>query len=218
MAIVPNINISSPNAVPTNEIGSEPFYNGEGCSTGHFSCTDLLSEVVSQSEMTAQGICAANFILQEWGIYYTPHASPYYETDWLRVIPYNLVRNPDSEWYIACQDLEALLVVFGNQYSNAQDRYDMCGNSICRCAASIDKAKWLGLFNWAEIAVQMQSSANDIDSCIVESFEDANIEINQQMEDMLNDAEGLGLTPNTMLAIVAGVTALSIGVILKYVN
>jgi hypothetical protein len=218
MAIVPNINTSSPNAVPTHTIASEPEYNGEGCSASNFQCAALWSENWSTQEINVNGICAANFILKEWGIYYTPDASQYYESDWVRTIPENLVRNPDSEWYIACQDLEGLLTVFGIQYSNAQDRYDMCGDAICRCAATIDKIKWKQLFDWAETAVQMQSSVNDIDTCIVESFEDANTQLTQAQIDALNNEEGFGLTNNTMLAIVGGLTLVSIGAILKYVK
>jgi len=216
MAIVPNINTSSPNAQPTSVAYSEPEYDGQGCASGTFSCLDTQSQQVSQTFMYGQGLCAANYILKEWGIYYYPDQGQYYNSDFVRTIPFNLVRNPDSEWYIACQDLEGLLVVFGNQYSNAQDRYDMSSGSSALCAAYMDKIKWKVLFDWAETAVQMQSSVNDIDSCIVESFEDANIDINQQMQDMLNNEEGLGLTPNTMLAIVGGLTLVSVGAILKF--
>ena len=85
------INPNSPNARPTSVGGSEPEWNGQGCSGGNFSCMDTQSWVVPTHIMNGQGICAANYILKEWGIYYYPDEGQYYNTDFLRGIPTYLV-------------------------------------------------------------------------------------------------------------------------------
>ena len=162
----------------------------------------------------------ANIILQDWGIFYSPKSGSL--EDVVKTIPYTKVRNPNSDWHIECADLEAILVVAGNSYSNAQDRLDSCsgGNmgQECVCNSEIDKMKWKTIFDWAEICVQYKSSENGVDSCIVEAFQDANIELTQAQKDAINDEEGFGLTNNTTLAILGGVTLVSIGLILKYVK
>jgi len=221
MPLQVNINQNSPNAVPTNfdDNGDANYLLGSNnnCWAQQSNSADGSCGGGCQSNY---GILQANRILEEWGIHYTPSASPNYEDDWLRSIPFNLVRNPESEWNIHCDDLQSILVVSGNMYSNAQDRYDMCGgfDVFCKCNANIDRRKWKAIFDWAEIAVQYKSSENDIDSCIVEQFQDANLQITQSMEDMLEEKEGLGLKPETLLAIVAGATLTTIGLILKFVK
>ena len=225
MSLEVNINQNSANAVPTifNDNGDAQYMlaSNNNC---HSEATSGADGNCANSCQMAYATLQANRILEEWGIHYTPDASQYYEDDWLRSIPFNLVRNPSSEWHITCQDLEGILSVSATKYSNAQDRLDGCPQTsgyeglFCDCNANIDKEKWRLIFNWAEEAVQYQSSTNDIDTCIVEAFEDSNLEITQQIEDMLNDKEGMGLTSNTLMAIVGGATLITIGLILKFVK
>ena len=216
------INPNSPNARPTNVGSSEPEYNGQGCASGvgggSFSCMDTQSYVVSEWSMNGQGMCAANYILKEWGIYYYPDEGQYYNTDFLRGIPTYLVRDPQSEWHITCTDLESILAVSGISYSNAQDRFDEAVSNPQRCAARIDKVKWKAIFDWAEMAVQYKSSQNDIDACIVESFEDVNEEVYNEWKGMIDSGGNLGLSNNQLFGILGGVTALSIVLILKFVK
>jgi len=217
MSLTPNIDTTGFYSRPTDWYEGSPccytFGGGCGCA-----CVNLTANVPSGSAVEGKAEWYANGILDEWNIRYT--TGTYYS--YVGLIPFNEVRDPDSEWHIECQDMEGILAVAGNEYSNAQDRYDMCSSgwngNQCKCNANIDRKKWKYIFDWAEIVVQYQQSNNDVDSCIVESFEDANIEINQQMQDMLNNEEDFGLTNNTMLAIVSGLTLVSLGVILKYVK
>ena len=218
MSIIPNLSTTGFYARPTQwDTGTPSMPFCAGCD-----CLYEYTNTPSSAEEVAKGRWYANGILEEWGIHYSPSAEGGCGNEnWsscVRLIPYNLVRNPDSNYYIACQDLEGILAIAGNEYSNAQDRLDMSSSRPEACNARVDKYKWKRIFDWAEIAVQMQSSNNDVDSCIVESFEEANIELNQAQIDALNDEEGFGLTNNTTLAILGGITFVSIGLILKYVK
>jgi len=211
MGLEVNINQLSSFALPTQWDGGAAF-----------TCSDApyYANTPDPNDRSEKAIYYTNGILNDWGIKYTPMVGS--DMEIIKTIPFNLVRNPESDWYVHCDDLQSILVVAGGSYSNAQDRLDACDTTYlgaeCICNSQIDKKKWKAIFDWAEIAVEYKSSENDIDSCIVEQFQDANIEITQSMEDMLEEKEGLGLKPETLLAIVAGATLTTIGLILKFVK
>jgi len=209
MSLEVTINQLSSGALPTQ------WDSGAG-----FNCTDApYYNRPNYQDRKDRAYYLANVILSDWGIIYNLSGGL---EDNVYTIPYHLVRNPQSEWHIHCDDLDSIFIVAGNEYVNAQDRLDSCGTSYtdaeCVCNAEIDKIKWKAIFDWATTAVQYKSSENDIDSCLVEQFEDANFDINQALQDTLKGDEGLGLSPNVLMAIVAGVTLVSIGIILKYVK
>ena len=190
--------------------------------SGGFDCTKApyYQNAPSQVARREKANYLANIILEDWGIYYSPVYGSW--NDVVKTIPYHKVRNPNSEWHIECADLEAIFVVAGNAYSDAQDRLDSCSTGLmgeeCICNSEIDKMKWKVIFDWAATAVQYKSSEDDIDSCIVEAFEDVNFDINQALQDAIKGDEGMGLSSNALMAIVAGVTLVSVGIILKYVK
>ena len=68
------------------------------------------------------------------------------------------------------------------------------------------------------MAVQYKSSQNDIDACIVESFEDVNEEVYNEWKGMIDSGGNLGLSNNQLFGILGGVTALSVILILKFVK
>ena len=210
MSLEVKINQLSSGAVPTQ------WDSGAG-----YNCTDApYSNQPSAEDRRMEANYLANIILEDWGIYYSPMYGSW--SDVVKTIPYHKVRNPNSEWHIECADLEAIFVVAGNAYSDAQDRLDSCSSGHlgkeCICNSEIDKMKWKVIFDWAATAVQYKSSENDIDSCIVEAFEDANFDINQALQDAIKSDEEMGLSSNVLMAIVAGVTLVSVGIILKYVK
>jgi hypothetical protein len=209
MSLVVTINQLSSGALPSQ------WDSGAG-----FNCTDApYGNRPNYQDRKDRAYYLANIILEDWGIRYNMGGSL---EDNVYTIPYNLVRNPQSEWHIHCDDLDSIFIVAGNAYSDAQDRLDSCGTSHtdleCVCNAEIDKIKWKAIFDWATIAVQYKSSTNDIDACIVDAWQEANFDIQEALHDSLNADEGLGLSSNALMAMVAGVTLVSVGIILKYVK
>lgn len=157
----------------------------------------------------AKGRLYAAKLRKAWGIGYGSGG--------LEEIPYGLVRDSSSEYYIHCEDVEEIYHQSSEQYDDAVDRFNSCGSFAkrCKCRGVIDKAKWVEIRDWADGARKSQSDSLGYNSCDEEEDQEAVDNILSQAQAMLDGREDAGLPNSVILSLIGAGTIGLIFLMLK---
>ena len=156
-----------------------------------------------------RGRLYADKLRKQWGLGYGDNE--------LEELPYNLLRDSSSEYFIPCEDVEEIYHQAKEQYDNAVDRFNSCGDfsKKCKCRGVIDKAKWMKIYQWADGARNSQSDILDYDRCDEEEAQDAIDAVLDKAQSLLEEREGVGLPNTTMLGLIGAGTLGLIFIMLK---
>lgn len=163
----------------------------------------------SGSKRRAKGIEYGRKLMRQWGLGYGD--------DGLDTIPYSLVRDRNSEYYVPCEDLENIFIQASNKYDEAFEAHNDCNSfsGKCKCKKVIDKAKWEYIRNWADNARQAQSAIYGYDSCDEEEQAEAIDSVLSYAENILGDkTKGFGSVSNVQLAAMVGIGGIALSLIL----
>ena len=138
-------------------------------------------------------------------------------SDGLDEMPYHLMRDSSSDYYIHCEDVEEIYHQSKEQYDDASDRLNSCGGwaKKCKCRAKIDMAKWQKIYQWADGARNSQSETLGYNRCDEEETQDAIDNVLDTAQTLLEDREGVGLPNSTVLGLIGAGTLGLIFVLLK---
>ena len=189
-----------------------PLETTIGSTHGYAGNSQNYCELWGGSKRAEKAAYYAKKLRQQWGIAYPNQSTGSME------IPFNKVRNPDDEWYIPCDDLQGIDSIASKEFKSAQGRLDGCGwSGRCKCRAKIDKEKWREIRDWAQAALAFQTSSG-VDDCVVEEYQEANQEILDFAQKLLEEREGKGINNNIVLGTIALGTIASIVIVLKTVK
>jgi hypothetical protein len=162
------------------------------------------------SRRYAKGLEYANKLRKQWGLGYGE--------DGLKELPYSLMRNPSSDYFVHCEDIEDIFHQASEQYDDAKERRDACGwsNKRCKCRGDIDKAKWSIIRDWADGARNSQK-ANSWNRCDEEEMVQAGQNVIDQAQQLLDQRE-MGMSNEMILAAIGLGSVAIIAVLLKTVK